>query len=157
MYEDYDHNEALLIKQPKFTQKLSGSLLVPSGGDTLNIAVSSFGAFRALFMTGTFQTLDDGGVDDGVDHLSMRLNDTGRSLKIFEEFTPLSTFLSPGRTRTTAVAGDPSNQLFFPIELDYTFLPNSTIEMELKNDSTTSNLVKITFHGTRYRTDWENP
>ena len=68
------------------------------------------------------------GADDGVNHLSMRLNDTGRSLKLFEEFIPCSLFMSPGRTRTTGIAGDPSHQLFFPIEFDYTFIPNSTIQ-----------------------------
>lgn len=157
MYEEYDHNESLLIKQPKFRQILFGQKLIPTAGDTIPVAVSSFGAFRVLFMTGNFQTLDNAGADDGVNHVSMRMNDTGRSLKLFTEFTPCSLFMSPGRTRTTGVAGDPSNQLFFPIEFDYTFIPNSTIEMEMRNDSTTSILVKIAFHGIRYRTNWRNP
>lgn len=154
MNPDYNVEDHLQIKQPYFTQKLFGSKLIPAGGETIPIAVSSFGAFRCLHITGEFQTLDDAGADDGVNHLSCRLNDTGRSLKLFEEFIPCSLFLSPGRTRTSGVAGDPSNQLFFPNEFDYTFIPNSTIELEMKNDSQTSNLVKFCFHGIRYRLDW---
>jgi len=154
--ENYNHQDALLLKQPFFTQKLFGAKLIPTAGDTIPVKVSSFGAFRCLFFTGSFQTLDDAGADDGVNHCSMRLNDTGRSLKLFEDFIPCSLFMSPGRTRTTGQAGDPSNQLFFPIDFDYTFLPNSVIEMEMKNDSDTSNLVQICFHGIRYRTNWKN-
>ena len=107
-------------------------------------------------MTGTFETLSgDPIVDDGIDHLRCQLGDTTGNKKIFDDFIPLSHFLSPGRRKsansTTLATDDSSHQLFYPIELKYLWEKNSDIQLEMKNDSDTALSFEITFHGWRIR------
>lgn len=154
--DDYNINQLLERNHKQYDFKYFGSKIVPANGSTTKeIAISADAHFRCLNFTGNFTTLNAGGADDGVNHLSCRLEDTGRSLRLFDDFIPLSLFMSPGRTLSSGIAGDPSNQLFYPIEFDYTFLANSTIELSMKNDGATDNVFKWCFHGTKYRVQFE--
>jgi len=156
---DYNIEELLERNHKQYDFKYFGSGTVPGtgagGSITIPVAISADAHFRCMSFTGSFTTLGAGGADDGVNHLSCRLEDTGRSLRLFDDFIPLSLFMSPGRSRAAGIAGDASNQLFFPIDFDYTFLANSTIELNLQNDSVTANTFQWCFHGTKYRVDFD--
>ena len=128
--------------------------IVPANSSTtVQVNITAEAAFHCQCFTGSFTTLGAGGADDGVNHLSCKLSDSGRSITLFSDFIPLSLFLSPGRRRTSAVAGDAGNQLFFPVEFDYTFAPVSTIVLDLKNDSATDNTFEWAFLGEKLFVD----
>lgn len=155
---DYNVDELLRAHHERYDFKFFGAGTVPGNGSaTIPVAISSDAHFQCLSFTGSFTTLGNGGADDGVSHISCKMTDTGRSLELFNDFIPLSLFLSPGRQRATGVAGDPSNQLFFPIEFNYVFLANSTIELNLQNNSDTANTFNWCFHGVKYRVDPNSP
>ncbi len=124
-----------------------GTKLVQPGRDEHFIHISSDADFECVNFTGGFTTLDDAGADDGVNHLSVRITDTGYSKPLFNEEIPMYLFMSPGRQRTTAIAGDPGNSLFYPIDFEYTFIANANIKMILTNDSDTANRFDWLFMG----------
>jgi len=138
----------------KYTFYNFSSGIVPAnGGDFFNIIISDDAHFRNLWWTGSFTTISNAGVpaDDDVNHLSIRLQDTGRSLPLFGNFIPLNLFMSPGRRRAVGIAGNPSNQLFYPIPFPYTFKATSTVEIEARNNSDVDNTFEWLFIGEKYR------
>lgn len=129
-----------------------GSVTVPANGTIpLNITVSSDAHFQCKFITGTFTTLDAAGADGGANGCSMLLRDAGRDLNLFNLRIPLSLFFTPGRVRSSGVAGDPSHQIFYPTEFNYPFLAGADIEMDFASTLATDNVVNICFMGTKFR------
>lgn len=128
---------------------------VPANSSAIfEIAISADAAFHAQSVTGEFTTLNAGGADGGANGLTMQWFDDGRDLRLFNDFIPCSLVFSPGRQRSSGIAGDPSQQLFFPIEFDYLFKPTSTFRCEVRNSLATDNNFQMCFHGTKYL---ENP
>lgn len=138
-------------KQYQFFYYASG--VVPAGGQqTFNVAISADAHFLCTYFTGDVTSLNGGaGADGGQVQVSCQLFDNGRNLSLFDNAIPLSLFLSPGRTRTSGTAGDPSNSLFFPVEYNYLFLASSTIRMVMTNAATDDNVFRWCFHGYKYR------
>lgn len=141
--------------------KYFGSVSIPAvgagGAAQLSISVSSDAHFRCRYITASYTTLDVGGADGGANGITMQLVDQGRSLTLFDDQISAELFSSPGRQRSSGVAGDPSNQLFYPIDFDYMFLANSTIFCDLRNTLATANTFNICFHGSKYRVDFNQP
>ena len=99
--------------------KYTGSVsIAASGTGVVNISVSSDAHFRCEYITASFTTLTGAAADGGANGISMRMIDQGRSLTLFDDFISAELFSSPGRQRVSGVAGDPSNQLFYPIDFD---------------------------------------
>lgn len=122
--------------------------------DDISIPVNTH--FLCTHFTGRFTTLSNGG-DDGVCRLLAKLQDNGRSLPMFQDFIFLDLFLSPGRRKNSAGAGDPTHQLFYPDEFVHLFKANSTIHWDFKSTATTdSNFVDIVLHGYKFKIPTES-
>jgi len=154
-------------QRSQYSETLNMAGVVPANAGFLaRTDVSNLGHFLCLKITGSFSTLridplaPPAIIDDGIDHLRGQLIDGAGQRKLFNDFIPLSLFLSPGRRRdvtatnavlptaTAALAGL-GNSLFYPVEFEYLFAANSQILLELRNDSDTLNRFDIAFHGVR--------
>ncbi|MFA5211972.1 MAG: hypothetical protein WC406_01420 [Methanoregula sp.] len=132
--------------------------LVPAGGQHDGIiAVSSYGNFLCMAITGRYETLSNPGgagiVDDGVCYLSGQLRDGSGGRPMFDQRIPFDLLLSPGRRKSalsTTLLADPSAPpLFYPLEFMYLFPANNNIVMDAQNDSDTDLRYEICFHGIR--------
>jgi hypothetical protein len=128
---------------------------VDDGNEKLGkIQVTELGSFYCQFVTGHFTTLsldDQTVVDDGIPHLRAVIKDGLKNTEIDSDFTPINLYLTPGRIKSMLSAdylNDPvSNNLFYPIPLEYLFGINSHISVNMKNDSTYLNKYAMLFHG----------
>ena len=149
---------------------LTGEILAASS-DTVKVEVGTAGTICTMRMAGTFTTLDlDTGsghvIDDGICHLRGQLIDTDGNLALFNDFTPLNMFLSPGRIKAkSALVGGvatacsnylkadagivdtaaPGANLYEPQEFTHPFPVNSYIRIDMKNDAGCSNKFWIYF------------
>lgn len=164
---ELNSGQLLSLQTNQYTNRLPMKITVPKNGQiTGRIDLASLGAFRCLAITGTFTTLyasNEAGTnirDDGACRVSGKISDgaTGRSL--FEDFANLALWVSPGRVRnpgtfyeddSSTIRSYASNQLFYPIEFDYTFDANSSILVDFKNESNADNYVELLFMGARIR------
>ena len=113
--------------------------------------VTADAAFMCEEITGYYTTLTAEDTDGGACLLSALITDTGRSIQLFSDFIPLNVFLSPGRQRSSGIAGDPSHALFFPISFEHTFRPNSEIRIEVRSTAAYKNDFYFLFHGRKLR------
>jgi len=111
--------------------------------------------FLCQRITGTYTTLD-GGIDVGVNQISCRVFDTGKSLPQFENFIDVNLFLTPGRIRSAGIAGDPGSELFYPDEFCHVFSAKSNIQVTARTESADTNTLKLTFHGYNFILDGVN-
>ena len=152
-----DPNEAFSMQNSQYMERLFMQVTIPAGQTNIGqVAVSNLGHFFCKFITGTFTTLDTPAgaiVDTGVSYLSGQLIDGAGQRKLFNDRIPLDLILTPGRrksaTSTTVLTDPVSNSLFYPIELEYLFTANSTIILDVVNNSNTPNSLEICFHGIR--------
>ena len=144
------HNKRLQAQHSYDFKYGVGGFVPASGGDFFNITISADADFECHSITGFYTTQTAGPVDGGANTLSMQIQESGRDLKLFNDLIPLSVFFSPGRQRASLVAGDPSNQLFFPIEFNYLFKSKADIQIEVRNTADLQNYFFICFHGTKY-------
>jgi len=121
-----------------------------SGGADISIDIKRDAHFECYFLTGSFTTLT-GGADDGVNHVSIRISDGSNDLKLMENFIPANLFLSPGRTLSSGIAGNPTNQLFYPFPFYHIFPANGSIIVEGANNGTTQNVLNLLFWGKKLR------
>jgi len=154
-------NESL--RSAKTGQHREGILLqgtiAAGSSDTIKVEVGTAGTIVTMRMAGTFSTLDlIGGaiVDDGICHLRGQLIDTDKNLQLFNDFVPLSLFLSPGRRKDKlavnyltagggADAAAAAANLYEPQEFTHPFTVNSYIRLDVKNDAGTPNSFEIYF------------
>lgn len=152
-----DPNEAFSMQNSQYMERLFMQVTIPAGQTNIGqVAVSNLGHFFCKFITGTFTTLASPAgaiVDTGVSYLSGQLIDGAGQRKLFNDRIPLDLILTPGRrksaTSTTVLTDPVSNSLFYPIELEYLFTANSTIILDVVNNSDEANSLEICFHGIR--------
>jgi len=165
----------LKLREAKTGQHREGILLqgeIAAGQSaTTKVEVGTAGTIVTMRMSGNFSTLDYDGTnvyDDGICHLRGQLIDTDKNLALFNDFIPLSLFLSPGRTRskgglvagvftpctnyantgaapTNYPAAAPSASLYDAQEFTHPFTVNSYIRLDVKNDAACSNQFNIYF------------
>lgn len=166
-YIDAKNVENLQINQYANVLRINGTVPAidnQNGALTAVLNISSYGGFLMQSFTGKYSTLvSDGGqpaaaVDDGTNHLSVKIVDVTSAIDLFDDFVPLDLFLSPGRVRTPGVYVDaaggvpnPSNQLFWPMPFEYYFSSNAEINLEFRNNSDWSNTFDISFWGIRLK------
>lgn len=156
-----DPEKVFDIQNRQYSERLLLSDTVPANSTKLGkVNVSNLGHFFCMFITGTYTTLyDSAGTvrDNGVVTLSGQLIDGAGQRKLFNDHIPLDLFLSPGRRKdgtSLGVLTDPaSNNLFYPIELEYLFTANSDILLDVVNTSDEANYYEICFHGIRIVSD----
>jgi len=156
LYKDMSIDEILDESLTVYDFCYHGSKAVPANGSTtMQIPVTSDAHFLCLEITGSFTTLIDneGTEDSGVNSISFNITDEGRNIKLFNTLVPANLVFSPGRQRTSGIAGDPSNALFYPKAFVYPFLASSQIVIDLSNNANYENNFSIAFWGTKYRTN----
>lgn len=141
-YDDL-HWEPYSIEVPKFSE----------GGTDEPIKIKADYHFKCEYLTGNFTTLiDDPGnpgtpLDDGTNHITLRLDDDSTDLKLFRNPVALDLFLSPGRVLASGTTGDPSGHLFYPIPFHHIFGAKGGIEISLRNNADWPNTVNFLFLG----------
>ena len=153
------------VQNKQYAERIPLTDTVQPGENKLcSTSVSFIGHFLCQFITGNYQTLSldntSAIVDDGICHLRAQLVDGAGSRQIFSDFVPLDLLFSPGRIRAktatnnlkataTAEKADPAPALFYPSNLEYLFTANSTIQMQVKNDSDAAISFNVCFAGIR--------
>jgi hypothetical protein len=121
------------------------------GGIDEEIEIKSDFHFKVEYITGNFTTLIDDGqgaaLDDGTNHITLRVLDNSTELKLFRNPVALDLFLSPGRVLSSGIAGDPSGHLIYPIPFVHIFGAKGGIQLELRNNSDWENTVNLLFMG----------
>lgn len=141
-------------------QWISFSKLVPANSNGSDVVqISDDGAFESLFLGGQYTTLTGEETDGGACTVSVKIHDNGRRWDIIDNLVPMSLFCSPGRQRSSGVAGDPSNPLFYPIEFPYMFLAGTSIRVEYSNSSDFANQIWLIWYGDKKFKDFnaQNP
>lgn len=129
-----------------------GTKSIPANGtNTLTIPVTGDADFLCKYITGAYTTLTGAAADGGANGINFSILDEGRNIKLFNTEIPASLVFSPGRSRASGVAGDPSHSLFFPVEFTYPFLHSSSIIISLTSVLAYANQFSIAFWGTKYR------
>lgn len=166
----------LRMQSVQNSEKIPLSGTAPAGGiATARSAISNYGDFLCLFITGTFETLKkvtveaaDYIIDDGVDYLRGQLADSIGQRKLFTDYIPFSLWVTPGRRRSSNVnvvntyrddattganASPASNFLFYPHEFEYIFAATGEIQLSVYNDSNVDLNFDLCFHGVRIISD----
>lgn len=116
-----------------------------SGSDA--VKVSDDGHFKSYYLGGQYTTLTAESTDGGACTTSIRIVDNGRRWNIMDNLTPMSLFCSPGRQRSSGIAGDPSNPLFYPVEFPYFFMAGTSFQVEYTNTAAYANTIWIILYG----------
>ena len=85
--------------------------------NTLPVTISSDADFWCQYIVGQYTTLGAGPADLGACGISLQIIDQGYGVTLIDALTPVSLFLSPGRTRAAGVS---------PVRF---FLDNHTVSM----------------------------
>jgi len=116
----------------------------------INIGVAASHDFQCLYMTGAYTTISED-ADIGTCPISMRLTDEGSNTILIDQFVNLALLFSPGRVRTSGIAGDPSHQLFYPMPFEHLFQATSNIKFEFISNATTNvNQVFVNLIGRKW-------
>lgn len=121
------------------------------------VQVSDDGHFKSYYLGGMYSTLAGQTTDGGACQISVKIVDNGRRWDILDNLTPMSLFCSPGRQRSSGVAGDPGNPLFYPIEFPYIFLAGTTIRVEYANAAAYANDLWLIWYGDKIFKDFSAP
>jgi len=147
-----DVTNKLGLRQLEWLFVIPLQLTIPAtGGADISIDIKRDAHFECFFITGDFTTRNVAGADDGVNHVAIRISDGSNDLKLMENFVPANLFLSPGRTLFPGVAGNPTNQLFYPFPFYHIFPANGSIIVESTNNAATSNILNLLFWGKKLR------
>ena len=145
-------------KEYVFSILVGGSLAAaPNGSDTFLGQISNDAAFQCESLTMIYTTLIAGPADGGACQILARIEDTGRSIYLQSALTPVNLFASPGRVRSSAIAGDPSHTLFYPFPFEHVFRPSSEISIECRNNADYANDIYFLFLGKKLRVNFDNP
>ena len=124
----------------------SESLTASSNGSQ-QISISDDAHFLCHYLGGEFTTLTAEDTDGNANGISIKITDNGKSYPIFDNLIPCSIFLSPGRQRSSGIAGDSSNPLFTPIEFEHPFAAGTSIQIEWANNLAYANTLTLVFYG----------
>ena len=111
------------------------------------LTLSDDAHFLCRYLGGEFTSLTAESTDGGANGISIKLTDNGKSYPMFDNLIPVSIFLTPGRARSSGIAGDPSNPLFSPIEFYHPFSAGTSIQIEYANALAYENTLTLVFYG----------
>ena len=150
-HDKIDIDRIFELQQSQYMTSLPLSVTVdPLQTIDAGINITSLGHFMLLNISGDYTTLnDDPAVDDGTCHIFFQLIDGSNSREIFSEPGKASLYLSPGRSKTSAIAGNDSDSLRLFYNFIYTFPMNGRIIVRVRNDATAANTVNFQFTGIR--------
>lgn len=144
------------IQNQQYQNKLILEDIVPGDQTKLGkVNVTSLGNFYCIFITGEFTTLkeiDQEIIDTDVNYLRGQLKDGANNRTLFNDYAPLSLWLSPGRVRHDSAVNllttaQPSGRLFYPHPFEYLFPINGDILHDVKSTSNIDNYYTLLFHG----------
>jgi len=129
-------------------QWITFSKVIPANSNGSDVVqVSDDGHFKSYYMGGQYTTLTAADTDGGAATTLIKIVDNGRRWDIIDNLAPMSLYCSPGRQRSSGIAGDPSNPLFEPIEFPYIFLAGTTIRIEYSNTAAYANTIWLIWYG----------
>lgn len=159
-----DPQSIFALSKKQYSEKLYLSDIIQAGSTQMSkVSVAQYGHFLCQYITGSFSTLYQNGgttIDHGVCTLKALMTDGTGQRRLFNDYIPLSLFLSPGRQKSESAANvvldnanglraNASNSLFYPLEFEYFFPANTDILLDVKNSSNVANSYDICFHGVR--------
>lgn len=121
----------------------------PGESEVMDMGIAASHDFACLYLKGTFTTNTVAG-DDGVCQMAAKITDNGSQTILWPDPVNLALELSPGRQRTTGIAGDPSSQLFYPQPFEHMFRATADIHVEVFNASDIVNTCFMAFIGNKY-------
>ncbi len=141
-----------LMKNFPFERDVSHSWAgtVPASSTlTEDIVINNDVHFVSETMTGWYTTLIVGGADGGASQISAVIKLVAK-YDLYYDAIDLASFLSPGRQRSSGVAGDPSNTPFYPKKFYNLFPARSIIRCTFTSAAVVDNEVEIALHGREY-------
>jgi len=133
----------------KYFQFILGDSKTITAGATqeeVTLSISNAAGFHIEWLVGLYTTFQ-GGADDGVCRLAMSIQDSGIETGLTNKALNLALLFSPGRQRTSGIAGDPSNPLFYGRAFDHVILPNTDLNLVINSTSDESNEFSVAFFG----------
>ncbi len=141
-----------LMKNFPFEKDVSHSWAgtVPASGTlSEDIVINNEVHFVSETMTGWYTTLIVGGADGGASQISAVIKLVSKYDHFYDAIN-LASFLSPGRQRSSGVAGDPGNTLFRPKKFYNLYPARSIIRCTFTSSSVVDNEVEIALHGREF-------
>jgi hypothetical protein len=145
---------------PRLYARLKGKLFNYTLQGTIPGAVGSPGTanpsktldtqfhFLSGAMQTLFNTLSAAATDSGVNTISAQFRSDQSNNFLSDDFIDLAAIAAPGRQRTVAVAGDPSQSLRIPgLPWFYPYRAGSAIAIDLRNTSTQALSFTFNFQG----------
>lgn len=136
---------------------LNGSVPAATGAapGTLSLSKKIDGSYHFLsgLMQIVYSTLSAAATDSGTNTLSAQFRSDVSSVMLSDDFIDLACVAAPGRQRTVAVAGDPSQQLHITgLPWFYPYRAGSEIAIDLRNTSAEANTVFFNYMGVQVPT-----
>ena len=151
--------ELIALSKVQTDAKLYAEVIIPAlaaGGTSPEVPVGISGSywFWCESLTISYTTKVAGPADDGAPQSSLKISDEGRDIGLFggsnNGFIPVELLASPGRQRVTGLAGDPSNNLFYPQPFEHLFKAVSNIRVTGKTTADFENIIKVCFNGVKF-------
>lgn len=134
--------------EARFFQYALSSTIAGAGSDLPQKQIQNGFHFWSEFLTVTYNTLSDGGADDGVNRFTAQFKSGSNQIGLSNDFIDLATIATPGRQRTIGVAGDPSLPLHiqgFP--WPYLYEATGSIIVDLRKTGTSTQTVRFVWTG----------
>lgn len=133
------------------SHSVSGTIPAVALGGTLSldIKITEDVHFVSETMEGLFTTLIAGPADGGASLISVAVHLVSK-YDLFYDPINMASFASPGRQRSSGIAGDPGNQLFYPKKFYNLFPASSIIRFKFTSSADYENDVEIVLNGREY-------
>lgn len=134
--------------EARFFQYALSSTIAGAGSALPQKQIQNGFHFWSEFLTVTYNTLSDGGADDGVNRFTAQFKSGANQIGLSNDLIDLSTIATPGRQRTIAVAGDPNQELHiqgFP--WPYLYEATGSIIVDLRKSGTSTQTVRFVWTG----------
>lgn len=134
--------------EARFFQYALNSTIIGVGSDLPQKQIQNGFHFWSEFLTVTYNTVSDAGLDDGVNRFSAQFKSGANQIGLSNDLIDLATIATPGRQRTAALAGDPNQTLQvqgFP--WPYLYEATGSIVVDLRKAGTSTQTVRFVWTG----------
>lgn len=132
----------------RFFQYALSSTIAGAGSDLPQKQIQNGFHFWSEFLTMTYNTLSDGGADDGVNRFTAQFKSGANQIGLSNDLIDLATIAAPGRQRTVGVAGDPSLPLHIQgLPWPYLYEATGSIIVDLRKSGTSTQTIRFVWTG----------
>jgi hypothetical protein len=132
----------------RFFQYALNSTIVGIGSDLPQKQIQNGFHFWSEFLTITYPTISDAGLDDGVNRFTAQFKSGANQIGLSNDLIDLSTIAVPGRQRSPLLAGDPNQTLNiqgFP--WPYLYEATGSIIVDLRKSGTSTQTIRFVWTG----------